>query len=214
MKIGILGSGRVGKNLGNKLVEVGYEVMLASRDPGKLKDWQLQAGENAHTGSLAETAAFGEILFSALPGSAVLNALSEAGEGSLSGKILIDVSNSLNRSEGAPTTMLVTNTDSLAEQIQRTYPQTKVVKTLNTVGAAVMTNPRQLADGDHDLFISGNDADAKAQVIQLLTQGFGWRRVFDLGDITTARGAEMYMMLWIRLLTALGTPLFNIKLVR
>ncbi len=214
MRIGILGSGRVGQALGSKLAEAGHEVMVGSREPGKLNDWKAKAGGNARTGSLAEAAAFGEILFSALPGSAVLSALALAGEANLNGKILIDVSNSLNRSEGAPTTMSVVNTDSLAEQIQRTYPQVKVVKTLNTVGAAVMVNPRQLADGDHDLFISGNDAEVKAEVTQLLTAGLGWRHVTDLGDITTARGAEMYMMLWIRLLSAFKTPLFNIKIVR
>ncbi len=214
MKIGRLGSGRVGQGLGSKLVEAGYEVMVGSRDPGKLNEWKAKAGGNARTGSLAETAAFGEILFSAFPGSATLSALAQAGEANLNGKILIDVSNSLNRSEGAPTTMLVVNTDSLAEQIQRTYPNVKVVKSLNTVGVAVMVNPRQLADGEHDLFISGNDAEAKAQVTQLLTQALGWRHVTDLGDITTARGAEMYMMLWIRLLAAFKTPVFNIKIVR
>ena len=214
MRIGILGSGRVGQALGKKLVEIGHEVMLGTRDPEKLKDWKSQVGENGHTGSLSEAATFGEILFSAFPGSATLNALAQAGEANLNGKVLIDVSNSLIRSEGKPTTMFVSNTDSVAEQIQRAYPQVKVVKTLNTLGVGVMVNPRQLADGDHDIFISGNDAEAKAQVVQLLTGEFGWRRVTDLGDITTARGAEMYMMLWIRLLATFGTPVFNIKIVR
>ncbi len=214
MNIGVLGSGRVGQALGKKLAEVGHQVMLGTRDPGKLMDWKAQAGGNARIGSVAEAAAFGEILFSAIRGSATLSALAQAGEANLNGKILIDVSNSIVRSEGALVTMAVENTDSLAEQIQRTYPLVKVVKTLNTVGAAVMVNPRQLADGEHDLLISGNDADAKAQVVQFLTASFGWRHVIDLGDITTARGAEMYVMLWLRLLAAFGTPLFNIKIVR
>ncbi len=214
MRIGILGSGKVGQLLGGKFAEAGYEVMLGSRDPRKLNEWKSKAGGNARTGSLAEAAAFGEILFSAFPGSATLSALSQAGEQNLNGKILIDVSNSLSRSEGVPATMLVENTDSIAEQIQRAYPRVKVVKTFNTVAAAVMVNPRQLADGEHDLFVSGNDAEAKAQVTQLLMQGLGWRHVIDLGDITTARGSEMYIMLWVRLWSALGTPLFNIRIVR
>ncbi len=132
----------------------------------------------------------------------------------MNGKILIDLCNTVIFSEGKPTTLHVANTDSLAEQIQRAYPQVKVVKTLNTVGSSVMVNPRQVANGKHDLFISGNDADAKARVTQLLTSWFGWRHVIDLGDITTARSAEMYFILWNNIRVKLGTPLFNIKIVQ
>lgn len=132
----------------------------------------------------------------------------------MNGKILIDLSNSVMFSEGKPTTLLVANTDSIAEQIQRAYPQVKVVKTLNSVGASVMVNPRQVADGEYDLFLSGNDPSAKTQVSQLLTTWFGWRHIFDLGDITTARSAEMYFILWNNIRVKSGTPLFNIKIVQ
>jgi predicted dinucleotide-binding enzyme len=214
MRVGILGAGRVAQALGSKLVEVGQDVMLGARDPLKLQEWQVKSGGKGKVGSLEDAASHGEILVIAVKGIAALDVLAQAGESRMNGKILIDLSNSVIFSEGMPTTLLVANSDSLAEQIQRTYPQVKVVKTLNTVGSSVMVNPRQVADGEHDLFVSGNDADAKAQVTQLLTSWFGWRHVIDLGDITSARSAEMYFILWNNIRVKLGTPLFNIKIVQ
>jgi predicted dinucleotide-binding enzyme len=143
-----------------------------------------------------------------------LEALKAAGEANLKGKILMDIANPLDFSKGMPSSLSVSNTDSLGEQIQRAFPEVKVVKTLNTVNAYVMANPRQLADGDHHVFVSGNDAEAKAQVTDLLKNGFGWKQVIDLGDITSARGAEMYLLLWLRLFGALQTPMYNIKVVK
>ncbi len=214
MKVGILGSGRVGQALGNKIAALAFEVMLGTRDPSKLQDWLSNAGRNAHAGSIAETATFGEILVNATKASASLAVLEQAGEANLRGKILIDVSNPFVRTPGEPATLFVANTDSMAEQIQRTYPEVKVVKTLNTMGAAVMTAPDQLAGGDHDVFVSGNDAEAKAEVIQILSTWFGWKNIIDLGDITTARGVEMYMILWDKLRENFKSPLFNIKIVK
>ncbi len=214
MKIGILGAGRVGQALGGKLASVGNQVMLGTRDPSKLTDWLNKMGANAKVGSFIETAAFGEILFNATSASASLDVLKQAGEVNLRGKILIDLANPMQFSPGKPVTLFIANTDSLAEQIQRAYPNTKVVKTLNTVSALLMADPSQLANGDHDLFISGNDAQAKAQVTQLLQEWFGWQHVNDLGDITSARAAEMYEMLWARLRNLFGTGIFNIKVVR
>lgn len=214
MKVGILGSGMVGQTIGSKVAELGHKVMLGTRDVTKLQDWLSQVGGNAQASSFAETAAHGEILFNATNGGGSLQALSMAGEANLNGKILVDISNPLDFSHGMPPSLFVSNTDSLGEQIQRTYPNLKVIKTLNTVTASLMVNPHQLADGEHHIFVSGNDIEAKAQVFNLLTTWFGWKHIFDLGDITSARGTEMYLPIWLRLWGALGTGMFNIQVVR
>ena len=227
MNIGIMGTGIVGKTLGAKLVEVGHAVMIGTRDPAKtlartepdrygnpsLSVW-LQQHPKIKLGTFAEAAAHGEIVINATNGATSLDVLKAAGEANLDGKVLMDIANPLDASQGMPPALFVSNTDSLAEQIQRAFPEVKVVKTLNTMNAYVMANPRQLADGDHHAFVSGNDAQAKAQVIDLLTDGFGWKHVIDLGDITTARGAEMYLPIWLRLWGALGTGIFNVKIVK
>ncbi len=131
----------------------------------------------------------------------------------MSGKILIDLANSLDFSKGMPPTLAVCNTDSLGEQIQRTFPSVKVVKTLNTMNCKLMVNPA-LVSGDHDVFVSGNDAQAKEDVKQILKTWFGWKNIIDLGDITTARGTEQLLPIWIRLMGTLGTPNFNFKIVK
>ncbi|HLL25324.1 MAG TPA: hypothetical protein VK427_24480, partial [Kofleriaceae bacterium] len=145
--------------------------------------------------------------------SGALAGLQLTGERVLADKVLVDVSNPLDFSQGFPPSLTISNTDSLGEQLQRAFPATKVVKTLNTVAASLMIEPRQLADGEHTMFVCGNAADAKQQVTTLLAS-FGWRDVVDLGDITNARGTEMWLPLWVRLYGALGTPAFNLKLVR
>jgi predicted dinucleotide-binding enzyme len=224
MKIGILGSGVVGQTLGAKLIERGEDVVLGTRSPDKregkrgmgaaLDDWLRSTGGKARIASFADAAAHGEIVINATNGAGSLDALTLAGARNLDGKILIDVANPLDFSRGMPPSLTVCNTDSLAEQIQRAFPNAKVVKTLNTTNAQVMVNPAQVGGGDHDLFVSGNDAAAKARVTELLKQWFGWRTVIDLGDITTARGAEMLLPIWVRLMGVLGTPFFNFKIVR
>jgi len=214
MKVGILGSGMVGQTIGGKVAELGHEVMLGTRDITKLQDWLRQVGGNARVSSFAEAAAHGEILFNATNGGGSLQALSLAGEANMNGKILVDISNPLDFSHGMPPSLFVSNTDSLGEQIQRAFPNVRVIKTLNTVTASLMVNPRQLADGNHHIFVSGNDAGAKAQVINLLTTWFGWKHIIDLGMITTARGPEMYLPIWLQLWGALGTGMFNIQVVK
>jgi predicted dinucleotide-binding enzyme len=224
MRIGILGSGVVGQTLGGKLVERSEDVVLGTRSPGaleskrgmgaSLEEWLRRAGGKARIASFADAAAHGEIVINATSGTGSLEALQLAGAQNLDGKILIAVANPLDFSRGMPPSLTVCNTDSLGEQIQRTFPNVKVVKTLNTTNANVMVNPAQVAGGDHDLFVSGNDAGAKARVTELLQQWFGWRTVIDLGDITTARGAEMLLPIWVRLMGVLGTPTFNFKVVR
>jgi predicted dinucleotide-binding enzyme len=113
-----------------------------------------------------------------------------------------------------PPSLFVSNTDSLGEQLQRALPRTKIVKSLNTLTAALMVDAAELAGGQHSIFVSGDDADAKRTVSSFLREAFGHTDVIDLGDITTARGTEMVLPLWVRLYAALGTPMFNFRVVR
>jgi 8-hydroxy-5-deazaflavin:NADPH oxidoreductase len=215
MKFGVLGTGMVGQAIATKLVQLGHEVTMGSREAGNEKavGWSQEAGGNAAEGSFAVAASAGEIVFNCTSGGASLQALDAAGAENLSGKTLIDVANALDFSQGAPPSLSVCNTDSLGEQIQRRFPDTKVVKALNTVNAGVMVAPEKVP-GDHFLPICGDDA-AKPQVVELLGE-FGWPpdRVVDLGDITSARGMEMYLPLWLALMNSLGTAEFNIALAR
>ncbi len=215
MRIGVLGTGGVGQTIGGKLVALGHEVKLGARVAGneKATEWAAKAGARASTGTFAEAAAFGELLFNCTLGAGSLDALKAAGAANLEGKILVDVSNPLDFSKGMPPSLSVSNTDSLGEQLQRAFPSLKVVKSLNTLAAPLMVEPG-LIKGDHAVFVSGNDAPAKAAVTKLLTEGFGHTVVIDLGDITTARGTEAWLLLWLRLWGALKTPLFNLQLVR
>jgi predicted dinucleotide-binding enzyme len=215
MNIAVLGTGMVGNTIGAKLAELGHKVKMGSRKAGNEKavEWAKKAGPNASQGSFADAAAFGEIVFNCTSGGGSLEALRQAGAANLQGKLLVDVSNPLDFSRGMPPTLSVCNTDSLGEQIQREFPDAKVVKTLNTMNAYLMVNPA-LLPGDHDVFISGNDAGAKAKAKDILISWFGWKHVLDLGDITTARGTEMYLALWLRMWGALQTPNFSIHVVK
>jgi predicted dinucleotide-binding enzyme len=199
VKIGVLGTGVVGTTIAAKLRELGHDVLIGSRS----------AGEDAVP--FADAAAHGEVVFNCTGGMVSLEALGLAGAENLSGKVLVDVSNPLDFSKGRPPTLSVCNDDSVGEQIQRTFPDVHVVKTLNTVTAAVMVQPG-LVPGRHTIFVCGNDTGAKAQAGELL-QGFGWPAdaILDLGDITAARGMEMYLTLWLRLYGATGTAVLNVE---
>ena len=214
MRIAILGTGVVGQTIGRRLVELGHDVTMGSRTATNEKaiKWAAEAGAGASHATFADAAAGAETVFNCTGGAVSLSALREAGARNLSGKMLVDVSNPLDFSRGMPPTLTVCNTDSLGEQIQRAFPEARVVKTLNTVNAAVMVNPGLVA-GEHDVFMSGNDASAKAAVADLL-RSIGWRNIVDLGDITTARGAEMILPIWVRLMGALKTPHFNFHIAR
>lgn len=216
MKIGIFGTGMVGQTIGSKLVQNGHEVKMGSRtaDNAKAAAWVTTNGANASQGTYADAAAFGEVLFNCTAGNASLEVLNAAGAEHLDGKLLLDISNSLDFSKGMPPTLSVCNTDSIGEQLQRAFPKLMVVKTLNTLNCNLMVNPGALAGAEHDVFVSGNDAVAKNAVVNLLKLEFGWKNVVDLGDITSARGVEMYLPLWLRMYGAVGSPNFNIKIVR
>jgi predicted dinucleotide-binding enzyme len=215
MKIGVLGTGMVGKAISTKLVQLGHSVKMGSRTSNneKAAEWVKVTGANASQGTFADAAAFGELVFNCTSGMASLEVLKLAGANNLSGKALIDISNPLDFSKGMPPTLSVCNADSLGEQIQRAFPAVKVVKTLNTVNCNVMVNP-SLVPGSHDIFVCGNDSGAKSKVTEILKNWFGWKSVIDLGDITSARGVEMMMPIWIRLMGTLQTPNFNFKIVR
>ena len=213
MKIGVLGTGVTGQTIASKLVELGHDVMMGSRDEANPKavTWAKEEGHNALYGTFMNAASFGEIIFNCTLGSASLDALRMAGAANLKGKILIDTSNPINRATD-PWTLTVCNTDSLGEQIQRIFPETKVVKTLNTVNANVMVDPAKLIERTQ-VFVSGNDIEAKAKVVMILRDWFGWKEIIDLGDITTSRSVEMYVLLWQGLRKLIPEPRFNIKVV-
>jgi 8-hydroxy-5-deazaflavin:NADPH oxidoreductase len=214
MRIGILGTGTVGQTIGARLTQLGHDVMLGSRSATneKAARWVSENSPRGRQGTFADCAAFGEILFNCTAGQVSLDALRAAGEANLRNKTLVDVSNPLDFSKGRPATLTVCNTDSVAEQIQAEFPHTRVVKSLNTMTASVMINPA-LVPGEHDVFLSGNDAAAKAQVTDLL-RAFGWRNIVDLGDVTSARSPEMFLPLWLRLMAALKTPVMNIHIAK
>ena len=202
MQIGVLGTGNVGRTIAAKLVELGHDVRVGSRT----------AKDDAVT--FADAAAHGELVFNCTAGDASLAALRMAEEENLADKILVDVANPLDFSQGMPPILAVCNADSLGEEIQRSFPRSKVVKTLNTVNCNVMVDP-SVVPGEHDVFVCGNDEGAKNEVRELLGS-FGWpaERINDLGDITAARGTEMYLPLWLRLIGVTGSANFNIRVVR
>ncbi len=215
MKIAILGTGAVGQTLGTKLAAGGHEVRMGSRtaDNPKAKAWAEgaeAAGEGASHGTFADAADFGEVVFNCTGGAVSLEALALAGEANLAGKVLVDVANPLDFSHGMPPSLSVCNTDSLAEQIQRAYPEARVVKALNTMNCSVMVAP-ETVPGAHDLFYCGDDAEAKRRVADLIVESLGWPRasLVDLGDLTAARGMEMILPIWLRLWDAFGTSTIN-----
>lgn len=217
MKIAVLGTGMVGHALASKLVAVGHEVMMGSREAGNPKgtEWAAQAGPGASSGSFAQAAAMAEIVINATPGTVSLAALSEAGAENLAGKVLVDVSNPLDYAAGFPPPLTICNTDSNAESIQRAHPETRVVKTLNTLTAPLMVDPGRLGGGAHDVFVASNDDEAKATVVALLLE-FGWQaeHIRDLGGLDAARATEMWMPLWLRIFMRQPKgKLFNISIV-
>lgn len=207
----VLGTGTVGRTIAAQLVELGHDVRLGTRDPGVTRareGWSDVPGVDLVT--LAEATAGADLVVHAGNGAAALDLLAQAGD--LSGRVVVDVSNPLDFSEGFPPTLSVKDTDSLGEQIQRAFPDALVVKTLNTLTAELMVHPDRLPEPT-SVFVSGDDVSAKERVTELLTE-LGHRDVIDLGGIETSRGVEMWLPLWLRLMGSLGTAEFNLKVVR
>lgn len=222
MTIAVLGTGMVGRALAAGFARCGHEVVMGTRDPSvtasrgdgetSFARWQATVPD-LRLVSYAEAAAAGQVVVNATNGESSLTALALAGEANLAGKVLLDAANPLDFSEGFPPTLSVCNTDSLAEQIQRSFPAARVVKSLNTVNADVMVTPALVGDGGTAMFLAGDDPEAKAVVAGLL-RDLGWRCIVDLGGIDAARGMEMYLPLWLRLMNATGTVGFNIAVVQ
>jgi predicted dinucleotide-binding enzyme len=215
MRYGVLGTGQVGRALAGRLVAVGHEVRMGSRSPDNeaAAAWVAETGAGASQGTFADAAEFGQTVMNCTNGPVALDALAAAGAENLAGKVLIDVANPLTFETGR-LTLTVCNTDSLGEQIQRAFPEARVVKTLNTMNNQLMIHPERVP-GAHSVFVSGDDAEAKQFVTGML-ESFGWpaQSVVDLGGIETARGVEMYLVLWISMMQAGGTPDFNVNVVR
>jgi predicted dinucleotide-binding enzyme len=226
MKIAVLGTGTVGRTIAAKLAELGHEVVVGTRDPESTMArtepdamgnppysvWQADHPD-IRLAPYPDAAAGAELVVNATGGSGSLEALNLAGEENLDGTVLLDISNPLDFSRGFPPSLFVSDTDSLAEQIQRAFPGARVVKSLNTMTAALMVDPGRVAGGDHSTFVSGDDPAAKKAVVDLLTS-MGHTDVIDLGDLSTARAAEMLLPVWLRLMGALGTPYLQFKIVR
>jgi predicted dinucleotide-binding enzyme len=230
MKIAIIGTGVVGKTIASKLVELNHEVMMGTRNVADklastaqdnygnppFSEW-LKTNRNVKLGSFSEAASFGDLVINATNGSNSVTALIHAGAKNLSGKVLIDIANPLDFSNGMPPSLIagLNNTNSLGEEIQKTFPDTLVVKTLNTMWCGLMVNPKLVSNGDHINYISGNNSEAKDKVKKLLNQ-FGWadNNILDLGDITAARATEALLPIWLRVMGVTKNGAFNFKLVR
>lgn len=214
MKIGMLGTGMVGNRLGTRLVELGYEVSMGSRtaDNPAAVEWAKKAGRGASHGTFEEAARFGDIVFLCVKGEAALDVIRLAKPENFKGKTVIDVTNPLDFSKGMPPSLLISNTNSLGEEVQKALPDALIVKTLNTVGNEVMVDPG-ITGGEPTMFVCGNDRRAKEQAMAILKQ-FGWKDIIDLGDITNARGTEMILPLWVRTWNALQNGNFAFKVLR
>jgi hypothetical protein len=217
MNIAIFGTGMVGEAIGSKCIELGHSVVMGSRTATNEKAQAFVAKHSgkAHSGTFAEAAAFGDIIINCTKGDASVEALQSAGR-AVDGKIIMDIANPLDFSNGAPPSLIpsLSNTNSLGEELQKTFPSAKVVKTLNTMWCGLMVNPQMIGGGNHTNFICGNDADAKATVKELLKE-FGWRNdtLLDLGDITASRGTEAVLPVWLRIWGATQNGAFNFSIV-
>lgn len=213
MKIAVLGTGEVGRRLATKLASLEHEVTMGSRtaDNAEAARWAAEHGGVAAT--FADAAAAAELVINATGGLVSLTVLDAAGAENLRGKVLIDVSNALDFSGGFPPKVLTPDGVSLAEQLQKAFPETRIVKTLNTMNNAVMVDPGRIP-GHHNVFLSGDDEHAKAQTTVLL-QSFGWAstQIIDLGDLSSARATELLMPLWLRLHAVLGPVDFNLSVL-
>ena len=220
MNIGVLGTGVVGETIATALTEKGHNVRMGSRSANneKAAAWVKKSNNHATQGDFNDAAAFGEIVFLCLNGAHAIDAVRSIEADSINGKIVVDVTNPLDFSKGMPPRLLegLSNSTSLGEEIQKELSGARVVKTFNTMNCYVMVNPKLVNDGDHTLFVCGNDADAKNKVKHFLVDSFGWKpeNILDLGGLETSRGTEAYVPFWVMMMQATGSPMFNIKVVK
>lgn len=211
-----MGTGAVGRAVAGRLAVLGHDVVVGTRDPedtGSREEYAAWAAEHdgVRLAAFAAAADGAELVVNAAGGDVSLGVLEQAAT-HLAGTVVLDLSNPLDHSQGFPPRLFVKDDDSLAEMIQRAHPAARVVKTLNTMNNSVMVDPAQLGEPT-TVFVSGDDAEAKATVTALLEE-MGHQDVLDLGDLSTARGAEMWLPLWIRIAMSLGGSDFNIRVVR
>jgi predicted dinucleotide-binding enzyme len=215
MRIGILGTGPVGQALGACWVGLGHDVVLGSRRPDNdsAVAWAAANGSRATSGTFKTAAASADLVVNATAGQNSIAALTMAAD-ELPGKVILDVANALDFSHGFPPALAVGPSDSLAEAIQRAFPDVRVVKALNTMPVEIMVAPAAVANGDHSVFVSGDDQEAKDLVIGLLNE-MGWRgdRVFDLGNLASARGPELLLPLWLMVMQRSGRRLVTFRVV-
>ncbi len=228
MKIGIFGTGMVGQILAAALVAKGYSVMIGTRDVAKSLATTKSSGmglpafgvwhkdhHDVLVGTFSEAAAFGEVLLNATGGNVSLEVLHSVDAAYLDGKVLMDLANDLEYTPGASPRVRIADTagSSVGEQIQAAFPKVKVVKTLNTLSAFVMVDPKSVAGGDSTVFVNGNDAEAK-NVVKGILEGLGWTDIMDLGDITSSRAVELLLPVWLKAWAVIGNTPFNFKIVR
>lgn len=213
--ISIFGTGIVGRTLGTRLINLGYQVMMGSRTPDneKAKEWVAQNGENARNGTFTDAALHADIILNCTKGSITIDVFEMAGKDNLKGKIILDLSNPLDFSNGMPPSLYPqwSNTYSLGEAIQDLLPDSKVVKTLNMVNCEVMADASKCG-GDGTMFLCGNDIDAKNTISGILKE-FAWKDILDLGDIKGARGMESMLPIWLRIWSSSGKGHFGFKIV-
>ena len=215
MKYGILGTGNVAQEIGSKLIKLGHEVKLGSRDAKNEKalNWAKKNGAKATVGTFAEAAAFGERIFNCVQGIHAIEAITSAGPDKFKDKILIDISNPYNYKDGhISLDPKYSGNTCLGQEIQKFLPKTKVVKTLNYLGFNLMTNPGSLSEPITG-FYCGNDNKSKEEVNKIL-HDFGWTDTFDLGDISMSRYTEMLGAFWVPVYGKLGNMDWGFKLVR
>jgi 8-hydroxy-5-deazaflavin:NADPH oxidoreductase len=229
MNIAVLGTGSVGQTLSAKLVQLGHKVVMGTRKVGEAQsrttkdgygnpgigEW-IKSNPAVKLATFAEAIAFGQLIINATMGGKSIAALKAGKSGDLAGKIIVDLANPLDFSKGMPPVLIpeLCNTTSLGEEIQKAFPQSYVVKTLNTMWCGLMVNPSMVGGGDHHNFISGNNPEAKFEVRKLLSQ-FGWKdeKLLDLGDITSSRGTELILPIWLRVMSVKQNGAFNFKVV-
>jgi len=224
MKIGILGTGGVGKAFATRLTGLGHDVTVGTRNVSTTLEKEgdtsfknfLSKNPKVKLGTFSDAAAFGEMAINVTLGANTMDVIKATDVNNLKGKILIDISNPLDFSKGMPPSLIpeLSNTNSVGEELQKHFPDTKVVKTLNTMWNGLMINPSLVADGEHVNYICGNDADAKKKVIHFLNE-LGWKNesILDLGDITGARAMEATLPIWLRVYGAKQSGAFNFKIV-
>ncbi len=215
-KVSVFGTGLVGQDIGNRLIALGYEVMMGSRthDNTTAMAWVRAKGDAARTGTFADATDFSGVIFNCTKGDITLDVFRNVGADRFAGKTIIDLTNPLDATTGMPPSLLtgMVNTNSLGEEIQRLLPAAHIVKTLNIVNREVMVDPSRVGD-DVTMFVCGNHKGAKAVTAGLLRE-FGWRDIIDLGDITASRGMEMMLPIWLRVMICTGTANFGFKVVR